>query len=118
MGDDLGVRLAVVEAVLEERRRALELQAVENLRRLDALNHAHTQLVSMQETFLRRDLHDAFLQRFERSELERLAFQDDTRAKLAGLSGRDTGLRIAWLVAGGLVAMLAGLLGIFAYLAG
>jgi hypothetical protein len=54
--------LAVLEARLlaSERatERALQLQAAEYERRLEILNHAHTQRVEREATYVRRDMHE------------------------------------------------------------
>lgn len=56
---NLKVRLAVLEARMAERDKALKVQAKEYERRLEALNHAHEQAIQVQHTYVTEDKFEA-----------------------------------------------------------
>lgn len=62
---------------------ALQLQAVENLRRLDELNHAHSQAREIQSTYLPRET-------FEAHELASQAARQRLQEQIDGLRGFQT----------------------------
>lgn len=59
MDENLEVKVARLEVRLEERDRAIKIAADELSRRLDNLNHAHAQALSVQATYLPREVYES-----------------------------------------------------------
>ena len=80
--DNLHVRIAVLEATIAHLREARDLQAKEYERRLQDLNHAHTQAEEKYREYLPRAT-------YEKSEGERREWQRETDKKLDTASGKS-----------------------------
>lgn len=102
--DDPTVRLAVLETRLEERERALELQAAEYTRRLDDLNHAHQQREERDRDYIMREVFEA--SQVAETTARQLAFerQDDRLKSLENWRSRASGVAVV-------VALFAGAVG-------
>jgi hypothetical protein len=116
MGEELDVRVAVLEEHLRGMETALQLQHEEYQRRLDELNHAHEKQVQDQATYVERRLYDAGMtewgkwreqtnaavatwdgrhvsrETFDSFVKETSVWRDSVRETLALLSGRSTGV--------------------------
>lgn len=126
------VRLAILETLIAEMRRALDLQAREYERRLDDLNHAHQSAMEVQARYVTRELyeerHRELMRRMEKTEDEEITYRarkqsdDDvihTRnsSRLDRIEGRDKGLGISWGVLLAAVPLAMAIGGFIAHLA-
>jgi hypothetical protein len=80
---------ALFDAQVLSDRRALELQAVEYERRLEALNHAHEQAVQAQAMTVPREMFDQYVKEHATSAAQREgALNDKTIASIEALNSR------------------------------
>lgn len=96
------------DALRQVDREALELQAAENKRRLDELNHEHARVAQAQQTYVSKDTWDGFLKsdqawkaaadRSSQASLPRVEFQaykDTTERALTLKAGQSAGVGLS-----------------------
>jgi len=110
----IDTKLNSFDIKLEARDKALDLQAAENKRRLDELNHEHARVAQAQQTYVSKDTWDGFVEADQvwkgrvdlslqamvpRAEFQ--AYKDTTEKALTLKAGQSTGRHdvVAWIIA-------------------
>jgi hypothetical protein len=101
-------RKAMVEMRFELAQRALELDHVETLRRLDLLNHAHEEARRKEASFVGREVYDSQAK-------ENNKWRDEVNATLSAQQGRSSVTSAVAGAVGGLA--LSALFGLIMYIA-
>jgi len=98
----LDVRISVLDERVDNVVKAIELQAFEYGRRLDELNHAHSQQQSNQATYVSREVFENFVKDIS-------TWREQTNVTLSSSDGRVAGTAASRIMIFQLITLVIGL---------